>query len=162
MFSVSTTDFQTPTVTIQMLNSVSKEFGHLGYQRPSNQRQQKMHSDRSRCFLATVLLKYAVGPPGTAYGVLTQLGRTISGPLPNNYRQITNKNQCNSNITLFSRAKSEQRTFDEDMLQLFWPCEGTSATEISTNTIKQDDRKALHIFEDIVKHKGERYEIGLP
>ena len=48
------------------------------------------------------------------------------------------------------------------MLHLFWTCEGTSTTKASPNTINQEDKKALQILEDAVKHSGERYEIGLP
>ena len=48
------------------------------------------------------------------------------------------------------------------MLQLFWTCEGTKTTKASPNTVNQEDKKALKIFEDTVKHNGERYEIGLP
>ena len=113
-------------------------------------------------FTATAPLKYTIGPPGTPYGVLTQLEWTITGPVPNKYRQIAEKNQCNRNITLFNRVKSEKTILDEDMLQLFWTCEGTSTTRVSPNTIKQEDKKALQIFEGTVKHNGERYEIGLP
>ena len=48
------------------------------------------------------------------------------------------------------------------MLQLFWTCKGTRTTKASPNTVNQEDKKALQIFEDTVKHNGERYEIGLP
>ena len=113
-------------------------------------------------FTATAPLKYTIGPTRTPYGVLTQLEWTITGPVPNKYRQIAERNQCNRNITLFNRVKSEETIFDEDMLQLFWTCEGTSSTKSSPNTINEENMKALPIFEDTVKHNGERYEIGLP
>ena len=63
---------------------------------------------------------------------------------------------------MFNRVKSEETILDEDMLQLFWTCEGTRTTKASPNTVNQEDKKALQIFEDTVKHNGERYEIGLP
>ena len=63
---------------------------------------------------------------------------------------------------MFNRVKSEETILNEDMLQLFWTCERTSTTKASPNTINQEDKKALQIFEDTVKHNGERYAIGLP
>ena len=113
-------------------------------------------------FTATVPLKYTIRPPETSCGFLTQLGWTITGPVPNKYRQFTEKNKCNRNISLYNRVKSEETILDEDMLQLFWTCEGTSTTKASPNTKNQEDKKALQIFEDTVKHNGKRYEIGLP
>ena len=143
VFATSTTDFQMPTVPIQMLNSVCKDFGHLSDINFPQIRDNKIGIlIGGDAFTATVPLKYTIGPPTTPYGVLTQLGWTIKGPVPNKYRQITEKNQCNRNITLFNGVKSEETILDEDMLQ--------------------EDKKALQIFEDTVKHNGERYEIGLP
>ena len=63
---------------------------------------------------------------------------------------------------MFNRVKSEETILDEDMPQLFWTCEGTSTTKASPKTINQEDKKALQIVEDTLKHNGERYEIGLP
>ena len=163
VFATSTTDFQTPTVPIQMLNSVCNDFGHLsGINFPQIIDNRIGILIGADAFTATVPLKYTIGPPGTASGVLTQLGWTITGPVPSKYRQLTEKKKCNLNITLFNRVKSKETILDEDMLQLFWTCKGTSTTKASPNTINQENKKALQIFEDTVKHNGERYEIGLP
>ena len=85
VFATSTTDFQMPTVPIQMLNSVCKDFGHLSginSQIRDNRISILIGADD---FTATVPLKYTIGPPGTPYGVLTQLGWAITGPVPNKY-----------------------------------------------------------------------------
>ena len=85
VFATSTTDFQMPTVPIQMLNSVCKDFGHLSginSQIRDNRIGILIEADS---FTATVPLKYTIGAPGTPYGVLTQLGWTITGPVPNKY-----------------------------------------------------------------------------
>ena len=112
-------------------------------------------------FTATVQIKYTVGPPETPYGVLTQLGWTITRTFPNKYGQITEENHCNRNKTLLNRVYSEKMTLDEDMLQLFWTCEAASTTKTSLNTINKEHKKALQIFEDTVKHNGEKYGTGL-
>ena len=162
VFATSTTVFQMPTVPIQMLNSVCKDFGHLSGINFSQIRDNRIGIlIGADAFTATASLKYTIGPPWTPYGVLTQSGWTITGPVPNKYRQLTEKNICNRNITLFNRVKSEETIMDKDMLQFVWTCEGTSTTKASPNTINQEDKKALQIFEDTVKHNGERYENGL-
>ena len=63
---------------------------------------------------------------------------------------------------MFNRVQTEETILNEDMLLLFWTCEGTSTTKASPNTTNQEDKKALQIFEETVKHNGERYEFGLP
>ena len=152
-----------PTVPIQMLNSVCRDFSHLsGINFPHIRDNRIVILIGADAFTAKVPLKYTIGPPVTPYGVLRQLGWTIIGPVPNKYRQITEKNQCKSNITLFNSVKSEETILDEDMLHIFWTCEGTSTTKTSPNTINQEDEKVLQIFEDKVKHNGMRCEIGLP
>ena len=117
-----------PTVPIQMLNSVCKDFGHLIDINFPQIRDNKI-GILIGADAFTDLLKYTIRPPGTPYRVLTQLGWTITGPVSNKYRQITEKNQYNRNITLFNRLKSEETILDEDMPQLFWTCEGTSTTK---------------------------------
>ena len=163
MFATSTTDFQMPTVPIQMHKIVCKDFGHLsGINFPQIRDNRIGILIGADAFTAAVPLKYTIGPPGTPYGVLTQLGWTITGPVPNKYGQLTEKNKCNRNISVFNRVKSEETILDKVMLQLFWTFEGTNTTKASPNTINQEDKKALQIFEGTIKHNGERYEIGLP
>ena len=129
-----------PTVPIQMLNSVCKDFGHSsGINIPQIRDNRVGILIGADTFTATVPLKYTIGQPGTPYGVLTQLGWTITGPVPNKNRLIIEKNKCNRNITLFNRVKSEETMLDEDMLQLFWTCEGTSTTKTSPNKINQEE-----------------------
>ena len=136
VFATSATDFQMPTVPIQMLNSVCKDFGHLSVINFPQIRDNRIGIlIGADAFTATVPLKFTIGPPGTPYGVLTQLGWTIRGPVPNKYSQLPEKNKCNRNITLLNRVKSEETILDEEMLQLFWTCEGTSTTKASPNTI---------------------------
>ena len=136
VFAASTTDFQMPTVPIKMLNSVCKDVGHLsGISFPQIRDNRIGILIGADAFTATVPLKYTIGPPGTPYGVLTQLGWTITGPVSNNFNQLTKKNKCNRSITLFNRVKSEETLLDEDILQLFWTCEGKSTTKVSPNTI---------------------------
>ena len=86
VFATSTTDFQMPTVPIQMLNSVCKDFGHLsGINSPQIRDNRIGILIGADSFTATVPLNYTIGPPGTPYGFLTQLGWTIAGPVPNKY-----------------------------------------------------------------------------
>ena len=120
VFAAFTADFQMPTVPIQMLNSVCKDFGHLsGINFPQIRDNRIGILIGADAFTATVPLKYTIGPSGTPYGVLKPLGWIITGPVPNKYRQLTEKNKCNRNITLFNRVKSEETILDEEMLQLF-------------------------------------------
>ena len=133
-----------PTVPIKMLNSVCKYFGHLsGISFPQIRDNRIGILIGADAFTAKVPLKYAIGPPGPPYGVLTQLGWTITGPVSNKFRQLTKKNKCNRKINLFNRVMSEETILDEDMLQLFWTCEGKNSTKGSPNTINQEDKKAL-------------------
>ncbi|XP_075265931.1 uncharacterized protein LOC142358417 [Convolutriloba macropyga] len=163
VFTTSTTDFQMPTVPIQMLNNICNEFSHLsGINFPHIRDNRIGILIEANAFPATVPLKYTTGPPGTPYGVLTQLGWTITGPVPNKFKQNIEKNHCNRNIILFNRFKSEEKTLDEDLLQFFWTCEGMNSSKTTPNTMNQENKKALQIFEDTVKHNGERFEIGLP
>ena len=68
VFATSTTDFQMPTVPIQMLNSVCKDFGHLGDIKFPQIRDNKIGIlIGADAFTATVPLKYTIGPPGTPY-----------------------------------------------------------------------------------------------
>ena len=135
VIATSTKDFQMPTVPIQTLISVCKDFGHLSdINFPQIRDNKKGILIGADAFSATFPLKYTIGPPGTPHGVLTQLGWTITGPVPNKYRQITEKNQCNRYITLFNRVKSEETILDEDMLQLFWTC-------------KEQEQQRLHLIQ---------------
>ena len=121
VFATSTTDFPMVTVPIQMLNSVCKDFDPLsGINFPQIRDNKIGILTGADAFTATVPLQYTIGPTRTPYGVLTQLGWTITGPVPNKYRQLTEKNKCNLNITFFNRVKSEETILDEDRLQLFW------------------------------------------
>ena len=74
VLATSTTDFQMPTMPIQMLNSIWKDFGQLGGIIFSQIRDNRIGiMIGTDAFTATVPLKYTIGPPGTPYGVLTHL-----------------------------------------------------------------------------------------
>ena len=79
VFATSTTDVQMPTVPIQMLNSACKDFGHFsGINFPQIRDNRMGILIGTDAFTARVPLKYTIGPPGTTYGVPTQLGWTTT------------------------------------------------------------------------------------
>ena len=126
-----------PTVPIQMLNSVCKDFGLLNGINFSQIRDNRIGILKGAdAFTATVPLKYTIGQPGTPYGVLTQLGWTITGPVPNKYRQLTEKNKCNRHITLFDRVKSEGTN-------AYW----TKTCSNYFGPVKEQSQQKLHLIQ---------------
>ena len=60
-------------------------------------------------FIATVPLKFTTGPPATPHGVLTHLGWTVTGPIPQKHKSTSIKQEINYNITLYNRIKKPRR-----------------------------------------------------
>ena len=75
---------------------------------------------RKDAFIAAVSLNFTTGPPATPYGVLTQLGWTVTGPIPQKYKPNSNKQVKNYNIELYNRIKNAKNLEKENnMLQIF-------------------------------------------
>ena len=114
-----------PSVPVEMLNSICNDYDHL-----NNITFTKIRDNRiglligADAFIATVLLKFTTGPPGAPYGVLTQLGWTVTGPIPQKYKPTSNKQEINYNITLYNRIKNPEQDIENDMLQMFWTMGG--------------------------------------
>ena len=83
-----------PNVPVEMLNFICADYDHLNNitfpQIRDNSIGVLIGAD---AFIATVPLKFTTGPPGTPYGVLTQLGWTVTGPIPQKYKPTIKKNQ---------------------------------------------------------------------
>ena len=125
VYATSASDFQMPNVPVEMLNSICADYDHL-----NNIIFPKIRDNRigvligADAFIATVPLKFTTGPPGTPYGVLTQLGWTVTGPVAQKYNPNSNKQEINYNITLYKRIKNPEQDIENDMLQMFWTMEG--------------------------------------
>ena len=110
VYATSASDFQMPNVPVEMLNSICADYDHL-----NNITFPQIRDNRigvligADAFIATVPLKFTTGPPGTPYGVLTQLGWTVTGPVPQKYKPTSNKKEINYNITLYNRKKTQNR-----------------------------------------------------
>ncbi|XP_075264848.1 uncharacterized protein LOC142357013, partial [Convolutriloba macropyga] len=162
VYATSASDFQMPNVPVEMLNSICADYDHL-----NNITFPQIRDNRigvligADAFIATVPLKFTTGPPGTPYGVLTQLGWTVTGPIPQKYKPTSNKQEINYNITLYNRIKNPEQEIENDMLQMFWTMEGKSLVS-GKKTLTADDRKALETLKRTTCHNGSRYEIGLP
>ena len=151
-----------PNVPVEMLNSICADYDHL-----NNITFPQIRDNRigvligADAFIATVPLKFTTGPPGTPYGVLTQLGWTITGPIPQKYKPTSKKQEINYNYTLYNRIKNPEQDIENDMLQMFWTMEGKNLVS-GKKTRTADDRKALETLKRTTCHNGSRYEIGLP
>ena len=109
-----------PNVPVEMLNSICADYDHL-----NNITFPQIRDNRigvligADAFIATVPLKFTTVPPGTPYGVLTQLGWTVTGPIPQKYKPTSNIQEINCNITLYNRIKNPEQEIENDMLQMF-------------------------------------------
>ena len=106
VYATSASDFQMPNVPHEVLNSICADYDYLNYitfpQLRDNRIGVLIGAD---AFIATVPLKFTTGPPGTPYGVLTQLGWTVTRPILQKYKSTSNKQEINYNITLYNRIK---------------------------------------------------------
>ena len=150
-----------PNVPVEMLNSICADYDHLNSITFPQIRDNKIGVlIGADAFIATVPLKITTGPPGTLYGVLTQLGWTVTGPIPQKYKPTTNKQEILYNITLYNRIKNPEQDI-ENMLQMFWTMEGKNLVS-GKKTLTADDRKALETLKRTTCHNSSRYEIGIP
>ena len=75
IYATSASGFQMPNVPVEMLNYICADYNHL-----NNISFPQIRHNRigvligADAFIATVPLNFTTGPPGTPYGVLTQLG----------------------------------------------------------------------------------------
>ena len=161
VYATSASDFQIPNVPVQMMNSICADYDHL-----NNIIFPQIRANRigdligANAFIATVPLKFTTGPPGTTYGVLTQLGWTVTGPLPQKYMPNCSKQEINYNITLYNRIKNPEQEEEKDMLQMLWTMEGKNLVS-GKKTLTADDNKALETLKRTTCHNGFCYEIGL-
>ena len=162
VYATSASDFQMPNVPVDMLNSICADYDHLNDitfpQIRDNRIGVLIGAD---AFIATVPLKFTTGPPGTPYGVVTQLGWTVTGPIPQKYKPTSNKQKFNCNFTLYNRIKNPEQDIENDMLQMFWKMEGKNLVS-GKKTLTVDDGKALETLKRTTCHNGFCYEIGLP
>ena len=144
-----------------MLNSIRAEYDHL-----NNITFPKIRDSRigvliaAVAFIATESLIFATGPPGTPYGVLTQLGWTVAAPIPQKYKSTSNKREISYNITLYKRIKNPEQKIENETLQMFWTMEGKILS--GKKALTADGRKALQTLKRTTRHNDSRYEIGLP
>ena len=159
VYATSASDFQKPNVPVELLSSICADYDNLNNIIFPQLRDNKIgvligaHS-----IIATVPLKFTTGPPGTPYGVLTQLGWTVTGPIPQKYKPNSNKQEINYNITLYNRIKNPEQDIENDMLQKFWTMEGKNLVsgkkdtdsrwqECSWNTKKDDMPQRLLLWD---------------
>ena len=92
VYATSASDFQMLNVPVEMLNSICDDYDHLNNiifpQIPDNRMGVLSGADT---FIAKVPLKFTTGPPGTPYGVLTQLEWTVTGQITQKYKSTSNK-----------------------------------------------------------------------
>ena len=152
-----------PRVQIEMLNEICRDHSHL-----QNTRFPTIRDNRigiligADAFTATVPKQFTTGPTGTPYGVNTLLGWTLTGPIPQRYTQKRVGHSNSTSITLFNHIRRQQDYTDEDFLQLFWTIEGVNFKQCSSKGQSADDKEALSILNDTIKHIGDSYQIELP
>ena len=84
------------------------------------------------------------------------------GPIPQRYTKKRVGHSNSTSITLFNHIRRRQGDPDEDLLQLFWTIQGVNFNQCSSKGQSADDKEALSILNDTIKHIGDRYQIGLP
>ncbi|XP_075264069.1 uncharacterized protein LOC142355955 [Convolutriloba macropyga] len=137
VYATAMEEFRMPRVQIEMLNEICRDHSHL-----QNIRFPAIRDNRiviligADAFTATVPRQFTTGPTGTPYGVNTLLGWTLTG--------------------------RRQDDPDEDLFQLFWTIEGVNFNQCSSKGQFLDDKEALSFLNDIIKHIGDRFQIGLP
>ncbi|XP_075259863.1 uncharacterized protein LOC142351609 [Convolutriloba macropyga] len=149
-----------PRVQIEMLNEICRDHSHLRFPAIRDNRIGILIA--ADAFTATVPRQFTTGPTGTPYGVNTLLGWTLTGPIPQRYTQKRVGQSNSTSITLFNHIRRRQHDPDEDHLQLFWTIEGMNFNQCSSKGQSSDDKEALSILNDTIKHFGHRYQIGLP
>ena len=68
----------------------------------------------------------------------------------------------NTSIALFNHIKRQQKDPDEDLFQLFWTIEWVNFNQCSFKEQSSDDKDALFILNDTMKHIGDRHQFGVP
>ena len=163
VYATSIDQFQMPTVPAEMLNRLCRDHDHLAEVNFPQIRDNKIGIlIGADAFLATVPRNFTTGKPGTPYGVNTMLGRTLTGPVPQEYFQPNNTGSSNHNITLINHHKRGSDDPDENLLHLFWTFEGVNFSQGSKKGQNEEDQKALKTLVETTYHNGKRYEIGLP
>ena len=163
VYATAMDEFGMPRVQIEMLNEICRDHSHLQSIRFPTIRDNRIGIlIGADAFTATVLRQFTTGPTGTPYGVNTLLGWTLTGPIPQRYTQKRVGQSNSTNITLFNHIKRRQDDPDEDLLQLFWTIEGVNFNQCSSKGQSSDDKEAVSILNDTIRHIGDRYQIGLP
>ena len=163
VYATAMEEFRMPRVQIEMLNEICRGHSHL-----QNIRFPLIRDNRigiligADAFTATVPRQFITGTTGTPYGVNTLLGWTLTGPIPQSNTQKKVGHSNSTSITLFNHIRRRQDNPDEDLLQLFWTIEGANFNQCSSKGQSADNKEALSILNDTIKHIGDRYQIGLP
>ena len=150
-------------VQIEMLNEICRDHSHLQKIRFPAIRDNRIGIlIGADAFTARVLRQFTTGHTGTPYGVNTLLGWTLTGPIPQRYTKKRVGQSNSTSITLFNHIRRRQDDPDENLLSLFWTIEGVNFNQCSSKGQSSDDKEALSILIDTIKHIGDRYQIGLP
>ena len=163
VYATAMEEFRMPRVQIEMLDEICRDHSHL-----QNIRFPAIRDNLigiligAHAFTATVPRQFTTGPTGTPYGVNTLLGWTLTGPISQRYTQKRVGHSNSTSITLFNHIRRRQEDPAEDLLQLFWTIEGVNFNQCSSKGQSADDKEALSILNDTIKHIGDRYQIGLP
>ena len=162
VYATAMDEFRMPRVQIEMLNEICRDHSHLQSIRFPTIRDNRIGIlIGADAFTATVPRQFTTGPTGTPYGVNTLLGWTLTGPIPQRYTQKRVGQSNSTNITLFNHIKRRQDDPDEDLLQLFWTIEGVNFNQCSSKGQSSDDKEAVSILNDTIRHIGDRYQIGI-
>ena len=163
VYATAMEEFRMPRVQIEMLNEICRDHYHL-----QNIRFPTIRDNwigiliGADAFAATVPRQFKTGPTGNTYRVNTLLGWTLTGPIPQRYTEKRVGPSNSTSITLFNHFRRRQYDPDEDLLQLFWTIEGVNFNQCSSKGQSSDEKEALSILNDTIKHIGDRYQIGLP
>ena len=142
VYATSIEQFQMPTVPAEMYNRLCRDHDHLAEINFPQIRDNKIGIFiGADAFLATVPRHFTTGKPGTPYGVNTLLGWILTGPVPQEYFQPTNKGSSNHNITLFNHLKRGSDDPDENLLHLFWTFEVSTLVRVLQRDTKKRTRK---------------------
>ncbi|XP_075264655.1 uncharacterized protein LOC142356739 [Convolutriloba macropyga] len=147
--------FRMPRVQIEMLNEICRDHSLL-----QNIRFPTIRDNRigiligADAFTATVPGQFTTGPTGIPYGVNILLGWTVTGSFLQRYTQKRVGQTNSTSITLFNHIRRRQDDPDEDLLQLFWTIEGVNFNQFSSKGQSSDDKEALSILNDTIKHIG--------
>ena len=146
-----------------MLNEICRDHSHLqSIRRPTIRDNRIGILIGAYAFKATVPRQFTTGPTGTPYGVNTVPGWTLTGPIPQRYTQKRVGQPNGTSIALFNHIKRRQDYPDEDLLQLYWTIERVNFNQCSSKGQSSDDKEAMSILNDTIRHIGDRYQIGFP